>query len=245
MTTVFEYEHESTHGRRDRTPRRSVALLVPAGVVVVAVVVLVLLVGIQRPPALEPLGAAPAVTPPGSVAWIDHDSDIGCLRAVDPSGVVRDVSCEVSGEVLAWDTRGIVVRDWTHDAERLIGIDPDTGEQRILEISTQPGTTPLASAFTQRVDGRLQVSVFEGDSSGEPGEPGERPTIWEVAAPDGYDVLTAAVSADGTLVALGDNAGRLLLAPADGSAAPRLWTDEVARYATVVWEQTPLGDAPA
>ena len=238
---------------------RSVPLLLAAGALVVAVVAVVLLVGVERPPAVEPLEPE-AFEVPAALVWIDRDAG-PALRVADPDGRVREVEGdplgerdEAYGELLAWNDEGILVRDWSGGLERIVAIDPGTGARAFVpddgpslaaESRRAPGggTVPLI----ERHDGRLTLRILngdrdDGDRDDGAGGGGAGPVLWDTDAPASYDVVTAVPSPDGSVVALGDNAGRLLVVPMDGSTEPRSWTDRAPRYAQYVWEGTEPSD---
>ncbi len=236
---------------------RSVPLLLAAGVLVVAVVAVVLFVGVERPPAVEPLATAPFEVP-APLAWIDRDGEPS-LWVAEPDGRVREVEGdplgdggEAYGELLAWNDGGILVQDWSQGAERIVAIDPDTGSRAFV---SDDGTTLRSEAhglpgggtapLIERRDGRLTLRIpteHRDDDRDGADDDAIGPVIWDTEAPASYDVVTAVPSPDGSVVALGDNAGRLLVVPTDGSTDPRLWTDRAPRYAQYVWEGTEPAD---
>lgn len=223
-------------GEAGRARDRSVPLLVAAGLLVVAVVAAVLIFGVERPPPVEPLGSGAGVTPPAAIAWSDRGAGENCLRAADPDGDVREVVCDLGGELVGWSDEGILVREWRGGTERVVAVDPATGDRRTVGRDVRSGAVPTTTHWTEREDGRLTVSL-------DPDDTGEPTVLWEVEAPSSYDVVTAVASPDGTVVALGDSAGRLLVVPSDGGVEPRLWSDEVPEYARFVWQGTrPLTD---
>lgn len=221
-------------------PRRSVPLLIAAGALIVVVVGVVLLVGVERPPAFESLAADPELRVPASIAWIDHDSGDPCLQVAEPDGSVREVTCGLDGRVVAWTADGILVEDWTRGTDQLTAVDPVTGSS-----STVPGTDPWRdledgvgdpsvppAPWVDRDDGRITVRLPEGPAD----DHLDAPVLWAGEAPRSYDIVTAVPAPDGSVVALGDNAGRLLVVPADGSSPPRVWTEQVPRYTEYVWQ---------
>lgn len=212
--------------------QRSIPMLVAAGVLVVGVVAAVLAFGVERPPEVEPLAAEPTRTPPASIAWLDSSGTERCLRVADPDGEVREVTCDnTEGDLVGWTRRGILLRQ----ADDIAALDARTGERAVLADAARPGHGSRPRAQTERQDGRLTV-LAPGPAGDGPDE--DRTVVWETDAPDSYDIVTAVPAPDGATVALSDNAGRLLVAPADGSAPPRLWSEQAPRYAEPVWEGT-------
>lgn len=213
-------------------PARSVVLLIVAGALVIAVVVAVLVFGVARPPELISLEDQPEPAPSASMVWrVDEDVE-PCLEIVAPEGSGgEELVCDVDlGEVVAWDDRGVVLRTWGMQ-EELRWIDPTTGEQVHREQVSEDritATPHVGSAITSRErSGVVRVTL---DDTGE--------LLWEVSAPESYRVHTGSVSPDGRWVALVDSAQRLLLVPADGSAEPRVWSEDVPSWQAPIWEGT-------
>ncbi len=221
-------------------PPRGLLTLIGAGVALVATVVLVLVFGVARPPALTALADDPTPPPPGGVAWTSWDDDEQCLRVVAPDGSTRELRCvrDGGGEILAWDGDGIVLVDHG-PAQELIVIDPVTGE--VVERRSAGDPDPLEDRQPRRLgaggvdsryeDGVLTVRNVEDDV-----------VLWEVEAPENYRIDQGAISPDGDWVVLLDGVGRLLLVPADGSAAPRVWAETGSSWQVPVWEGTPVDE---
>lgn len=202
--------------------------LAAAAVLVVAVVGLVLVFGVNRPPQLDDLATAPDPAPQGRVAWVTWDDGDECLQVLDPTGEVEDVRCDrdgVGGEVAGWEGDAVVLSSWeVEDQEQLVDVATGDVTTRPAEGEDDDGfRNPTAELRTERRDGVLTVEV-EGSE------------VWTTPADEAYDVREAHVSADGTTVLLVDEADRLLIVPADGSAEPRVWTDQMPRYVTLAWE---------
>jgi hypothetical protein len=223
-----------TGGTVDRARPRSLALLIAAGVLAAAVVVLVLLFGVARPPALAPLAAEPTPAPSAAVAWSAYEQDDGeCLHVARPDAEVVRVACEVTGGMLvAWDDDGIVVPRWG-PSDELVWIDPVTGDEvRRDRVADGHDVDPHAQnvVTSRHRDGVLTVTRQD---TGE--------VVWEVEAPDTYRVDNGTVSPDGAWIALVDSASRLLVLPQDGSVAPRVWAEDVPAWTVPLWEGTPHG----
>ena len=218
--------------------RRSVLLLVAAAVLVVAVVGLVLAFGVVRPPSLATIADVPEPAPPGGVAWASWQAGETCVTVVRADGQVdRDLYCQRDGgELVAWTETGFVLRTWDGPEGDLVVIDADTGEVvDVVTDSSRRGTQRPESVRTSYREGRLTVT-HERDRDR---------VVWEVEAPDAYDVTSGALSPDGDWFALVDSADRLLIVPADGSAEPRVWATDAPRWGDIVWEGTAIDLGPS
>ena|SRR6056297_1972797 len=211
---------------------RSMPALVAAAVLVVAVVVLVLLFGVARPPQLATVQEAPAPSPGASVAWSQWEAGGSCLHTVDPQGARTEVGCGYEGQdLVAWTDEGIVLLVWGPRSAGEI-IDPDTGEVvgRIDAEAEDRRLGPQVGAVRSRyLDGTLTVTL--ADSGVE---------LWQVEAPENYDVNEGVLSPDGAWVAMVDRSERLLLVPADGSVEPRVWAEVGDGWVRPVWEGSAL-----
>jgi len=218
--------------------QRSTLALVAAAILLVVVVGLVLLFGIARPPALPNLTDQPDPAPSAAVAWTSFDSDDGpCLHVARTDGTTASLTCNLDGQVWAWDDDGIAVFIYgPRDALQII--DPATGEiverRQVdavdgIEGRQPPMPSPGGTVSSRHTDGTL--TVIRDDT---------RDVIWEVEAPEGYRVGSGAVSPDGAWVAMFDSAERLLLVPADGSGEPRVWAEDTTEWEVPVWEGTLL-----
>lgn len=229
---------ESRSPSETRSTGRSVPMLVAAVVLVAAAVVAASVFGGDRrlpfvggePPPVEALEADPTFTPPNSIAWTTGARGEPCLYVGDPSGEVRQIACNPDYErAFGWTEDGILMFEGGPEEESVVAIDPDTGERTPMRLERDPRPAPDVTLVTGRENGRLQVTVITID---------ERITVWEVDAPDSYDIREAALSPDGTAVAMTDTAGRLLVAPADGSRAPLRWSEQVEDHTVLTWEGT-------
>jgi hypothetical protein len=204
--------------------RRPVALVAAAALVVV-VVGLVLTFGVIRPPALSPLDA-PGFD--GAVAFTEWGRE-ACVVTVTADGTRTPAWCDAQGgELVGWPERGLVVRSWRHELEQLVTIDPATGEE-LASVSADGASDPgwpepeLGPSVVRA--GRLEVRYDDQ-------------VLWSTEARDPYEVTAGWVSPDGTWIALQDTAERLLVVPADGSAPPQVWAEDVSPYVPIVWRGT-------
>lgn len=223
------------------TRDRSLPLLAAAAVLVLAVVGAVLLIAVERPPALVSLTDEPAPVPPGAVAWTAWQEGGPCLWIAEPDGEVRELNCgEVGDQLDRWTEEGIVVRDWSEGDERRQTIDPSTGALVSREASPpdpsqlDDGPGAAEDVRVEREDGRLRV-VLTDESSG------QDIVLWDTEAPASYGLSSFTASPDGRFIVFGDDADRLIVVPADGSAPPRVWAEDVPAYVELVWE--PNGEA--
>ncbi|MEX2503203.1 MAG: hypothetical protein WD378_00035 [Egicoccus sp.] len=214
------------------TDRRSRSLLVSAAVLVIATVVLVVVFGIQRPPGLATLADEPAGGPTAAVAWMAWDRGEGCVRVAEPSGAVTTPWCSQSGgEVVRFDGEELVVRTW-ETGERMRTIDLDDGRSTgWLPAQRDPAPDPVTDAvWAERHDGTLIVHEVGSDR-----------VLWRAEAHERYTIDSSARSPDRTWISMVDSAGRLLVVPADGSAPPRVWADDVPAWPAPVWEDATAG----
>jgi hypothetical protein len=195
-----------------------------AALLAVIVVALVLILGVVRPP---PLAALDEPSFDGAVAYVAWDRE-PCLHVLAADGARSEVRCDPQlGELLAWPETGIVLRSWRGDRPQLETVDPQTGTVVDRVDAAEPegdGWWPvsdLGPAGPDR-DGRLEVR-YRGTA------------VWSVEAHGDYEVTAGWGSPDGRWVALQDSADRLLLVPADGSAAPAVWAEDVEGYSPLVW----------
>lgn len=217
--------------RSQTSSARSIPILIAAAVLVVAVVVAVLLFAVARPPELASLTDVPDPAPAGPVAWSGWGEDDWCLSVARTDGRVDELTCaREGGEVQGWDDDGILI--WSYGPrDELVVIDPDTGEELDRrDVDPEDLGRPLQDEWvsSRYRDGVLTVTRRGADVP-----------VWEVEAPEGYSVEEGMVSPDGAWVAMFDSEERLLLAPADGSAEPRVWAEGTSRWGVPVWEGTP------
>lgn len=220
-----------------RPSGRSTALLVAAALLVVVVVGAVIAFGVERPPPVAPLSDDAPFVPTASLAWSEWNDGEQCLRVGEPDGEIRELRCDERGQdLVGWNDDGILLRAWSDGEEQLVAIDPTTGERTSTDARAGDVHEPGARPWTERDDGQLVVTLDGPSVTGD--DPATGDEVWRVDAPASYEVLQSVVSPDGRQVALTDSADRLLVVPADGSHAPRHWSDDVEGYANLVWEGT-------
>lgn len=210
---------------------RSVPLLIAAAVLLIAVVVGVVLFGVQRPPTLAALTDEPTPAVSSQVAWVDWTGERTCLRIGEVDGRVRDVRCGgLDGDLVAWTEDGLLMTGWDG---RMLTVDPRTGATSSRAGILEPAGHVATVTRVERDDQHLRVILESGDSV-----EGADVELWRTEAPDAYDVRASSRSLDGRWVALVDTADRLLVVPADGSSAPRVWASGVDHWQAPVWEGT-------
>jgi hypothetical protein len=211
---------------------RSLVLLGAAATLAVAVVILVLVFGVARPPNLATLVEEPEPAPSASIVWIDRDGEEACLKVAAPDGAESELRCDRDlGEPIAWDADGVHVRSWdVWDEVRVF--DAQTGEDvgQVAIDDPEAWDVPRSQDVVAHTrNGTLTVTIR---ATGQ--------VVWEVDVGENYRVGTAVRSPDGAWVALLDSAERLLIVPADGSMEPRVWLDQVSTWDALVWEGTPV-----
>jgi hypothetical protein len=219
-------------GAHDATERRTVGLLVAAGLVAVATVVLVATIGIARPPELAAVDAA--TRPDRSVALFGWRADGSCLDLVAPDGTLRTVRCGLGeyGAPLVWDGRGIGLLRYGPAGEELVFLDPAdgvvAGRLALDEATLRGGLRPMGLAATERDGGSLIVRDADGR------------IVWQVAAPETYRISGSAQDVSTGRLVLLDSARRLLVLE-PGASEPRVWVTDVGfDYAELLWEGSDL-----
>lgn len=219
---------------------RNVWFVVAAAALILAVVGLVLLFGINRPPPLDAVEAGASPAPPAAVAVTSWTGSRQCLHVVQPDGTATELICGPQElDVVAWTDEGIVVRDWTGGGRALELIDPATGrtlqswmagdETDIDRALGDLGELPLDTTLSSRYrDGVLIVMAADGTE------------LWRVDAADSYRVQRGLRSPDGSVIAALDTSGRLLVLDATGASEPRVWHDGLDEWGRFVWEGQPL-----
>jgi hypothetical protein len=237
MSTILDTQTPAAEPRPEPTPR-TLWYVIATAVLVVGVVAAVLVFGVHRPPAVDPVESGQAPEPPASLAWQGWDGSQDCIHTIDPAGVIREVTCDRDGfELLGWTDDGLVVRRWFSSGERLETLDPDTGEAvdavivRDVEAALERGLADGdQSLYSRWRDGILTVTEAAPDDT----------VLWATEAPETYRVERGVVAPDGSVLAGVDTAGRLLVFDATGGLAPRLWHDDVPQWGSLVWEGTAL-----
>jgi len=212
--------------------RRSRGLLVAAALLVVVTVVLVVVFGMQRPPSLATLADDPVDGPSAAVAWMAWERGEACVGVARPSGVVTAPWCSpAGGEVVRFSGDEIVVRTW-EAGERLRTIDLDDGRPTgWLPAEDDLAVDPVPDAvWPERDDRGLTLREIGSDR-----------VLWRVEAPERYTIDSSAHSPDGAWILMVDSAGRLLVVPADASAPPRVWAEDVPAWPVPVWEDASAG----
>jgi hypothetical protein len=207
---------------------RSVPLLIGAAVLVLLVVGAVLVFGVDRPPSLTTLADDPTPAPSAAVAYLSEHGEGTCVRVAQPDGTLVGPWCDrMGGEVVGWDGDGVLLRRFD-GAETVRAIDPTTGEV-VGRAPDRAWREPYDQAvvWTEYRDGELIVRSEADDTE-----------LWRVEASDRYELRSSARSADGDWVAMVDSADRLLVVPADGTDAPRVWASDVADWQWPIWEGT-------
>ena len=210
--------------------RPVVALLAAAAVVALVTVGLVVRFGLVPPPPLEPVDAA--TRPEAALAISSYrDGQRGqCLDIVEPDGTVRELRCAMDGgPLLGWDEGGILILRFGPTGERVDVIDPATGAV-VTSITTDPrAAMPGGWGGMLDIERDGRMLILRDD---------DRSVLWQVEAPDSYRISATARDARTGMVALLDEAGRLLVLPS-GADAPLVWVEDVgARYGELVWQGT-------
>ena len=210
---------------------RTVGLLIAAGVVAVITVVLVVTIGVARPPALMPIDDT--VRPDRALAMFGWRDEGNCLDVIEPDGTVRTVRCGMQeyGQLLLWDDRGIGLVRFSPGGEQVVFLDAVTGlvASRTALAGIDRGEAAFFPAVsTERSDGELIVRDPDGR------------VVWRVASPETYRINGSALQPVTGHLALLDSAGRLLVL-GSGAVEPRVWAQDTGIvYAELLWEGTDL-----
>jgi hypothetical protein len=221
-----------------RTLERRQTIGLGIAVAIVAVVAsLVATLGVVPFPDVPTLADQRQPLPPGRIAYTTWDRQANCLHVVDGSGDDREVVCgaTVSGDLMAWSDDGYVeIWRYAPGSHEVRVIDPATGA--VVEIRDIPedeadqerpvddpwSTVATAPDGTQArvrsADGQVSVSVGSGDAA---------EVVWEASGPRRYSLQEVRWSPDGEWIAIRDSRDALLVMPADGSVAPRVWVEEI------------------
>jgi hypothetical protein len=215
----------------DTAGGRTIGLLVAAVIVAIITVVLVVTVGVARPPELDPIDDA---TRPDRALAVFGWRDAGnCLDVIEPDGTVRTVRCGMQeyGQLLVWDERGIGLVRFAPGGEQVAFLDPVTGlvaSRAAFDAVERNGMGYFPTVSTERSDGELVLRDPDGR------------VVWRVASPETYRIEGSALQSTTGRLALLDSAGRLLVLDA-GAAEPRVWVEDTGIvYAELLWEGTDL-----
>lgn len=229
-------------------PRAAWPWIVAAAVVVIATVALVLVLGVERPPAFDRLDPDDGPAPPAAVAWTRFTRDGPCLWVQRPDGSGGEVACGLpEGELVGWDDRGLLLEGY--QGERSLAVlDPDSGEviERAPVAEGSQGPPPPQDVVTRRPspgdDGEQDTLRIESPREG-------HALIAEIEAGRSYDVRAGAYAPDGGWVAFFDTADRLLAVRVDEDGAgldePLVWAEDVEGGGRMVWEGTAYPDDEA
>lgn len=223
MNADLPVSHTAATAATD-SARRSVLLLVAAGVLVIATVVAVIVFGVVRPPAVDVLSVG---APPGAVAWNQWDGDRQCVMTASPSGEVAKVACDRDyADLVGWTDEGIIVHRWQATGSEIV-LDPATGgvlDRRPIPDDREPIYTGNAIS-SYHEDGMRVVEDAE-----------TRQVLWRVEIASVYDVHGGTVSPDGRWIAAGDSSRRLLLFDRESDQGPQLWASDVDAGWSVIWQ---------
>lgn len=217
---------------RARRTDRSLPALVVAAVLVVAVVTAVLVVGVTRPPALEPLADHPDEAPTEALAWLGRSAGDNCLGVARTDGTDTRPFCDDTHAGLAgWvDGDTVLLTSWSPDA-RGLEVDVRDGTVRGSRPGTgQSGPTDVRELTVTREGEDLLVLGADGTE------------LWRVTIPDTYRINRSSIAPDGTHAAFVDNADRLLVVPTDGTAPPRVWAQDVTSHPDLAWASERVDD---
>lgn len=212
-----------------------------------------------------PLSEAPFTVPATLVTPPDDD---GCLRVVDGDGTARehcldelalDDDAPYHYRDARFDEQGrLVVVEEDGDGRRLLHVDEVTGEVvETLDDTTfpdapgEPRPAPEEAPIEPDVDepppGRDPPEDFvytDGDRvlRADDGrwDPDDSEVLLDLQAPPGYRLDQAVLSPDGDWIVVLTGRGEIAVAPADGSAAPYVWTEVDDRwvdlYGAIRWD---------
>jgi hypothetical protein len=212
---------------------RSLPLLLAAAGLVVAVVVAVLLFGVARPPALDPLADHPGDAPDVALAWLGWDGGGNCLGVAWPDATETRPFCDdEASDLRGWvDDETVLIANWEPDA-RALEVDARDGTVR--------GTRPRAEAPPRGEPRDLTVTRERGEVLVLGADGTE---LWRVEVPDTYRIHRSSIAPDGGHAALVDSTDRLLVVPTDGSTPPRVWAEDVSSYPDLAWASERVADA--
>jgi len=215
----------------DAAGGRTIGLLVAAGIVAILTVVLVVTIGVARPPALDPIDDT--TRPDHSLAIFGWRDEGNCLDVIEPDGTMRTVRCGMQeyGQLLVWDERGIGLVRFSPGGEQVAFLDPVTGlvaSRTAFDAVERNGMGFFPTVSTERSDGELVLRDPDGR------------VVWRVASPETYRINGSALHSVTGRLALLDSAGRMLVLES-GATQPRVWVQDTGIvYAELLWEGSDL-----
>lgn len=203
-----------------RADRRTIAIAA-TGLVVVALVLVVVFASFVPIPEFAPLADADLT---GYVAYgveTSDDGDLGTAIADLTDGTTVDADVRArDGEPVGWNDDGdLVVRQFVPD-DRLLFIDPATG-QRVGEAETSDDETLPPPVWVDRRDGRIVLERDDGLGTA------------SFEAPDGYDVTSATTWGDEG-IAFVDTVGRVAVTRLGDDAVPVLVAEDAVVFGGIV-----------
>ncbi len=222
--------------------RRTVAAVLGAGVVVLAVTAAVALFGVRRLPAFPAVTDAPAVDVPGTVAYLTVDEDdVTCLTVVAAAGGdPRTLLCgggdnEIDRIIqVAWSPDGRLLAHGHGEFgdEIVLVVEATSGEvlDRIVRAPDDAYLDPVGvKAARTRPDG-AHVLIDDAYDDGHAelavrDRAGTTRRLVSVEGPRDYAFTDALWSPGGEWILVRDSERRLLVVAADGATGPRLLVD--------------------
>lgn len=210
---------------------------VVATIVLVAVVAAVVIAfGIRPYPDLPTVAAQPTPRISGSLAYVGWEDRGSCLYVADPSGSVRDVSCEqqLDGPV-RWVDGLIEVHRFGRGGAEVVHVDPATGELTVVATNPREHEPVRPPDRATRADGaRAQVTSRDGVARLEVRYPdGGTDILLELEGPRNYRFDDPAWSQDGEWITVLDSGERIIVVPADDGEPARIWVSDGAWGAAV------------
>lgn len=203
-----------------RTDRRTIAIA-GAGALVVALALVVVFASFVPVPEFAPLDGAGLT---GYVAYrvettVDGDLATAITDLTDGTTVEADVRAR-DGEVAGWSDDGdLIVRQFVPD-DRLLFVDPATGE-RVGESAASDDETLPPPVWVDRRDGRVVLERDDGMGTA------------SFEAPDGYDVTSATAWGDEG-IAFVDTVGRVAVTGFGEDVVPVLVADDAVEFGGIV-----------
>lgn len=208
--------------------RRAITAVVGAGLVIVAVVVVILVFGLIPMPQYPSLADSPDPSIPGTVAFVRWESDQPCVYVVPAAGgPERQIVCDRYDLATrpAWSAEGLLVL--TDYPNVYVLVDPSTGAEirrveaagpddfekssmRTFDLSQtrEDGATIVVTSGPRR-EGAASLTVRFSDGS-------TRTLLQPEQAPADYRFDMAQWSPDGNWILVTDSEGRLIIVDARG-----------------------------